>query len=496
MKKKSNFFTKLKNKFKKNDSSLEFEDLRDNDDEHEEQDVYEEDEDLEDAPFDARPMTFSRKKKDELDQLEDLDDLDKTSPGMNISDETDSTQEMQRPNLSQQEESERLEAIRQNAYEEDDFNEHSGINSFKEFQLPKNKTRKSNGLKRVWKKLTPYLSRKPSEPTSKKVHDKPSLSNIKWDHVVASVFSVPNRSKIHKAFIICLISFTSYGIGKSIGLFLEDTGLSPRGEAASLIEVPEGTSVSDIQTIAKVDLFNASPETENEEPVEVEPTPQVDENLICKTAQKNSGLPIDLKNTVVLQDSVKSVASVQVRGQKEAIDIREGQRITNIAEVGKIDRQRLIFKNLNSGECEYIQNQEDDKGAKPAFNVVSREEGQPLLDKQQDNAIKNEGNSFSIKKSLRDEMLGNISEVLTQARAIQIQNSDGSYAFKMTEIVPGSIYSKLNIKNGDIIEQIDGQKISDLNEVMTKFGRIREVDNLSLTIKRDGSTQTYDYSFE
>jgi type II secretory pathway component PulC len=193
---------------------------------------------------------------------------------------------------------------------------------------------------------------------------------------------------------------------------------------------------------------------------------------------------------------VKSVASVQVRGQKDALDIREGQKIANFAEVGRIDRQKLIFKNLNSGECEYIENAEKEGKAPKSFNLVSKEEGKEIMDSQANTAIKNEGNQFSIKKSLRDEMLNNISEVLTQARALQITNPDGSYSFKMTEIVPGSIYSKLNIKDGDIIEQIDGEKIQDMNAVMTKFGRIREIDNLSLTIKRNGSSQTYDYSFE
>jgi len=66
----------------------------------------------------------------------------------------------------------------------------------------------------------------------------------------------------------------------------------------------------------------------------------------------------------------------------------------------------------------------------------------------------------------------------------------------MTEIVPGSIYSKLGIENGDIISEIDGKKISNLNEIMSKFGTIKDKDHFSLGIKKNGNVETKEYDFE
>ena len=34
----------------------------------------------------------------------------------------------------------------------------------------------------------------------------------------------------------------------------------------------------------------------------------------------------------------------------------------------------------------------------------------------------------------------------------EIKNPDGSLSFKMTDVVPGSIYSQLDISDGDIIK--------------------------------------------
>ena len=93
-------------------------------------------------------------------------------------------------------------------------------------------------------------------------------------------------------------------------------------------------------------------------------------------------------------------------------------------------------------------------------------------------------------------MLSNISEVLTQARAIQMKNPDGSLKFKITDITPGSIYSKLNIQNNDIITKINGSNIENLNEVMSMFGRIKDISNLSITIDRNGIESDFEYQFD
>ena len=62
-----------------------------------------------------------------------------------------------------------------------------------------------------------------------------------------------------------------------------------------------------------------------------------------------------------------------------------------------------------------------------------------LIQDTKKNGISNTGNQFKIKKEVRARMLENISEVLTQARAVQIKNPDGSLAFRMQEVVAGSI---------------------------------------------------------
>ena len=87
-----------------------------------------------------------------------------------------------------------------------------------------------------------------------------------------------------------------------------------------------------------------------------------------------------------------------------------------------------------------------------------------------------------------------ISSLLTQAKGIQINNPDGTISFKITQIDPSGIFAYLGQEDGDIITQINGEPIKDLNQVMTLFGTIADVSGLSLTTKRNGEEIQRNYT--
>ena len=200
---------------------------------------------------------------------------------------------------------------------------------------------------------------------------------------------------------------------------------------------------------------------------------------------------------IVLQDRVKSIASVQIRNKDQYV--REGDKIDGMAIIGAISLDKLIFRNLQNGSCEYIQAPVKKASTKlnKTFSKVKIHPAEKAKEFISDDPnIKVEGNKYKIDSSIRNDLLDNITDVLSQARAIQIKNSDGSISFKIVEIIPGSIYSKLNIQENDVITKINGEKIENLNEIMSLFGRIKDLKNLDLGIERDGIENDFQYSFE
>lgn len=318
-----------------------------------------------------------------------------------------------------------------------------------------------------------------------------NFSGFEWSQIVLKIFSPYNRHRVHALFIIAMAGTLTYLIGKNGALlFSSSTSKTARTSSGAQDINVVNTTPRDITVVADVNLFNAR-STEGE----LQKGPDINiENIVCDEGEKPTELPLKLMDTVVLQDSVKSVAAVQVRGRSELLNIREGEKLEEMAEVSKINRLNVVIKNLETGTCEYIGNNDDETSPSP-IKYVSSAKGKALL-KANNPEIKSNGNNFKITKNYRNKMLANINQILTEAKAVPITNPDGSLSFKMTEIVPGSLYSQLNIQENDIITQINGKKIENMNEIMSQLGRIKEIDNFQLTVRRNGMTENLEYNFE
>lgn len=314
---------------------------------------------------------------------------------------------------------------------------------------------------------------------------------FQWNDFVVKLFSPYSRAKVHKSFLVIFIITFSWAIGKNIALFLNKnvtTTKVPR-PTVKIPYIPEENKVQDINKIATTNLFNIK-----ESDKVVGDKKKIKKNLMCFTADIPSNLPLKLVSTVVLQDSVKSVAAVQVRDAAEIQEIREGEKINEMAEVWKINRLNMVIKNLETGDCELVASPDETPLAPVAMRIHSPKEGKKYLSNNPN--IKSDGKRFNIKKKFRQQILTNMSEVLTQAKAIQMTNPDGSLSYKMTEIVPGSVYSLLNIQENDIITSINGKKIENVNELMNMLGKLNEIDHFEIGLKRNGGSENLEYNFE
>ena len=153
-----------------------------------------------------------------------------------------------------------------------------------------------------------------------------------------------------------MVVFTTFAIAQLAGsLFSGDKKYNEMGRVSvANIDDSNRLSTQDLSTIADSQLFKTA-EPKIEKPKEDRgPTP----TTLCKAANKKSNLSIQLVDTIVLQDSVKSIAAVQLNSKKDLTMAREGDELNNM-KVGKIEKARMIFRNLQSQDCEYIEQKED-----------------------------------------------------------------------------------------------------------------------------------------
>ena len=318
------------------------------------------------------------------------------------------------------------------------------------------------------------------------------LKKFPWQNLHNEVFYPKNRTAIHKGFLILLLALTPYYFGKGLGLLLKGKPDYKNLNDSVAINI---NKENELTTAHLVEIKNAK--LFKTEMVKTDPrvTPKANTPEVCKDATKKSNLPIKLLNTIVLQDSVKSIASVQIRNQ-DLNDVRIGDKIDDMAKVDRINRLGIIVKNLKDGTCESIDNNElNGRGASP-IAVLDKKASKTFIANKKIEGIENDGNTFKIKKDFLKEKMKNISDVLTQARGIQMTNPDGSMSFKIVDVEPGGIFSYLGIQNNDIITHINGKKINDLNEVMGLFGKITGLSNLKITVTRGGEEVPLDYKLQ
>lgn len=315
-----------------------------------------------------------------------------------------------------------------------------------------------------------------------------ALQKINLNYLNDKIFDPQNRSKIHQVFVSGLILTLCYTTGKGIALFL-NRKVDNYHAIPHTLSLPREQYI-DYSPIKVANIFNAYDLQEIKKSRSLE-------NVPCTLAEASSqsNLPIKLLNTVVLQDSVKSIAAVQIRGKQALTEIREGERIENIAKIDRIERLKIIFRNLDSNQCEYVSNSSDGATGRNFLQVMSPAEAKSYSKSFKHPDIQSDGNRFTIKKNFINEKLKDIGTILTQAKAVPITNPDGSLAFKVVEVDPGGPFAMLNIQVDDTITSINGKKITNLNEVMDLFGRIKDLDKLSINVLREGEEQTLDYNF-
>lgn len=311
------------------------------------------------------------------------------------------------------------------------------------------------------------------------------LQKTDWAALPDKLLAKESLTTHHRNFLIAFLIVSTYCLGKITAIVLRGRPVfDPQTMSAGM----NAGSEFDPQTLNQVrnsDPFKSSGGSGK---------PLIADSK-CESANGPTNLPIKLINTVVLQDSIKSIASVQVRSARELKEVHEGDSLDNMAKISRITRLELIIKNLETGACESVVSDKN-KADRSRINVMTPEKGNAFKAQQKIKGIENDGNKYTVSKELLNEKLKDINSVLTQARAIKIQNPDGSLAFKITEIEPGGVFSYLGIQNDDVITSIDGRPISDLNEVMGLFGKLKTIDKLKLGIRRDGDETELDYAMK
>ncbi|HTN43309.1 MAG TPA: type II secretion system protein GspC [Nitrospiria bacterium] len=103
-------------------------------------------------------------------------------------------------------------------------------------------------------------------------------------------------------------------------------------------------------------------------------------------------------------------------------------------------------------------------------------------------------NSWVLDKQEVASALENLPQLLTKARVVPDLTPDGkSDGFRIVSIAPASFYERIGLRNGDVIQRINGIEVKDPQSFMQVFTQLKDETNISMDLMRNNQKESFSY---
>ncbi len=102
-------------------------------------------------------------------------------------------------------------------------------------------------------------------------------------------------------------------------------------------------------------------------------------------------------------------------------------------------------------------------------------------------------NRYEIDSSEIQLAMNNVDKLAREARIVPSFKDGNTVGFKVFRIKPNSFYKKLGLRNGDVINAINGFEINSTEKALQLYQMLRTEKNLNLEITRRGQPITLEY---
>jgi general secretion pathway protein C len=89
-------------------------------------------------------------------------------------------------------------------------------------------------------------------------------------------------------------------------------------------------------------------------------------------------------------------------------------------------------------------------------------------------------NEYHIDRAEVEQQLDNMNQLFTQIRAVPHFDGGKSTGFRLFAIRQGSVFDQLGLRNGDIIQSINGQELTDPAKALAVFQQLRDASEIKV----------------
>lgn len=103
------------------------------------------------------------------------------------------------------------------------------------------------------------------------------------------------------------------------------------------------------------------------------------------------------------------------------------------------------------------------------------------------------GNNFLVDRREIEHSIENLSTLVTQMRAVPFLRDGKSIGFRVFNIRPGSLFERMGLKNGDIVQSVNGTELDNPSKALALLDEVQTTDEIRVDLLRNNKPSTYSY---
>jgi general secretion pathway protein C len=205
-------------------------------------------------------------------------------------------------------------------------------------------------------------------------------------------------------------------------------------------------------------------------------------------ALKNLGLK--LVGTVFTGVPAESLAFIEDLSARKQETYREGDRVKQVL-VKRILRQSVIVNTGNRDEMLVMAEPEEGPGkpAAPARTVRSQPARPPAPPPAASGPT-------TLAREEVESSLSDLNQLMQQVRIRPYLEANKPAGFLLSDIKSGSIFAKMGLRNGDVVQKINDQTISSPEQAIELYQGLMEGGGIALEIKRGQKSEKINYEVQ
>jgi len=197
---------------------------------------------------------------------------------------------------------------------------------------------------------------------------------------------------------------------------------------------------------------------------------------------RETELNLTLKGILAHRGGGKQLALI-AKGDGDETVYGVGDTVPGGAEIVRIESRRVILRRNGVTEALNLEVQELEGGS--AGRVANGGGG---------GGIRRTGeHQREVARSTVRRKLENLPTLLQQAKAVPHSENGRKAGFRIVNIQGGSVFEDLGLKEGDIIQGVNGKQIRTPSQALKAYRELKSASNFKVRLKRNGQPVTLNY---